>query len=611
MALEEILGFFNDLQASVAEIRQRVTILRSELNQIRGDLEAQLKEVEGSIGQKLTRPELKSELSQIRGDLQAQLKGVEGSIGQKLTHPELKSELNQIRGALEAQLKGVEGSIGQKLTRPELKSELSQIRSALEAQLKEVEGSIGQKLTRPELKSELSQIRSALEAQLKEVEGSIGQKLTRPELKSELSQIRSDLQTQLKDVEDSIGQKLTQPELKSELNQIRGDVQAQLKEVQDSIGQKLTQPESKELSPLLDLAHVNEVVQKLALGETREQILEVYLRETQERVNRAILFLEKEGRYVPWKGIGFSSESIELVAAEETEDPIIRAASQKKIICRSEAVGEAFPWLKEAGPLPQVVICIPLVFGDYVPAVFYGDSFQSISVDPLELLTHLAVLVLKNHSLQNQIPHQPSESSEGTAEDLEKTVEEMASLTPAQSQQEAPQLPRTEEEKEKPVVSSVDPGRAQSEEAGEEEERKSEEEAEVTGLREMISMMASVTPTQFQPGPESLGESSEAPEGTAEEKKRHHNEAWRLARRLVNEIKLLNAEEVAAGRQSKDLYKRLRNKIDGGRHEYERKVHPSVGEQFDYFHREMVRMLADGDETLLGLDYPGPLPGAQ
>ncbi len=414
-----------------------------------------------------------------------------------------------------------------------------------------------------------------------------------PQGDEEILQFLRDLQASVAEIRQRV------TILRSELNQIRSDLEARLKEMQDSIEQKLTHPESKELSPLLDLAHVNEVVQKLALGKTQEQILEVYLTEAQECVNRAILFLEKEGRYVPWKGIGFSSESIESVAPEKTEDPIIRAARQKQIIYRDEAVGEAFPWLREAGQLPRVVICIPLVFEDYVPVVFYGDSFQSISIDPLELLTHLAVLVLKNHSLQNQISVQPSESSEGTAEDLERMVEKMVSATPNQSRQEAPELPGTKEEREKPAVSSFDPVHAESEE-------------EVTGLQEIVSKMASVAPAQFQqPDPERPGSGPESLEGTAEEKKRYHNEAWRLARRLVNEIQLLNAEEVAAGRQAKDLYRRLRKKIDGNRQEYQGQVHPSVGEQFDYFHREMVRILADGDETLLGLDYPGPSSGAQ
>jgi hypothetical protein len=45
-------------------------------------------------------------------------------------------------------------------------------------------------------------------------------------------------------------------------------------------------------------------------------------------------------------------------------------------------------------------VCIPLVFGDSVPVVLYADSSASIPLDSLEMLTHLGVLVLKNHYLQ-------------------------------------------------------------------------------------------------------------------------------------------------------------------------------------------------------------------
>ena len=437
--------------------------------------------------------------------------------------------------------------------------------------------------------------------------------------------------------------------LRSELSQSRTEVEARLRGVQDSIVRKL---------PLLDLTHINQVVQELAVGKRQEQILEVYLRGGHEYVNRALLFLEKEGQYVPWKGIGFSAESIELVTAEEEEDPIIRAAQQKRIIYRTEAVGEAFPWLRGAGELPESVICVPLAFEDYVPVVFYGDSLQPIAIDPLELLTHLTGLILKNHYLQNQTVRQPSESGEGLVEELEKVVEQMASVAPTQFlqkvqeppereeekekaavtpsesgeglveelervveqmasvaptqfQQKVQEPPETKEEKEKAAVTSVDTEPAKSEEAaprqGERPSEGEQEEINVKDFQEILEKMASVTPAQFQqPEPAEPKVESETSEGMADEKKRYHDEAWRLARRLVNEIKLLNSEEVATGQRSKDLYKRLKGKIEKNRQEYDRQVHRSAAAQIDYFHQELVEILADGDETLLGREYPGP-----
>lgn len=80
-----------------------------------------------------------------------------------------------------------------------------------------------------------------------------------------------------------------------------------------------------------------------------------------------------------------------------------------------------------------------------------------------------------------------------------------------------------------------------------------------------------------------------------------HEEAKRLARLLVSEIKLYNEEQVLEGRRNRDLYVRLREDIDRSRQIYEERVHESVRTDSDYFHQELVRSLAGGDARALGM----------
>lgn len=80
-----------------------------------------------------------------------------------------------------------------------------------------------------------------------------------------------------------------------------------------------------------------------------------------------------------------------------------------------------------------------------------------------------------------------------------------------------------------------------------------------------------------------------------------HEEAKRLARLLVSEIKLYNEEQVLEGRRNRDLYVRLREDIDRSRQIYEERVHESVRTESDYFHQELVRSLAGGDARALGM----------
>lgn len=90
-----------------------------------------------------------------------------------------------------------------------------------------------------------------------------------------------------------------------------------------------------------------------------------------------------------------------------------------------------------------------------------------------------------------------------------------------------------------------------------------------------------------------------------EDERRIHNDARRFARLLVSEIKLYNEKKVVEGRESQDLYERLREAIDRSREMYDKRVQPPVAEKFDYFHYEIVNSLADGEAQRLGSGYPG------
>jgi len=80
-----------------------------------------------------------------------------------------------------------------------------------------------------------------------------------------------------------------------------------------------------------------------------------------------------------------------------------------------------------------------------------------------------------------------------------------------------------------------------------------------------------------------------------------HEEARRLARLLVTEIKLYNEEKVREGRETNDLYDQLRDDIERSRRIYEERIDDEVRDEADYFQEEIVRILAGGDSTALGI----------
>lgn len=386
-------------------------------------------------------------------------------------------------------------------------------------------------------------------------------------------------------------------------------------------------------APGVDVSYVNAAFQQLALGKTQEEILERFLQETQAHVPRAILFFNKETQYVPWKSLGFASDAIQTISAGDPQDPIVRAAEQKRIIYRGESLDQVLPWLRDAGPLPHYCICIPLVFEEFVPIVFYGDAPEPISIDSLELLSHLTILVLKNHYLQTlagqaaeaptpepgpppavrpEEEPQPEGAPLKAAEILPPPAPEPPPSAPPQAATVAPIQP--------PELSFASPESEREETRLDFEQeislaQEEEFEMEEAGVQDDLSAFewspATEEPAE-SPAPEPWEQekiqppaTEAAPEPLSEEEERYHQEARRFARLLVSEIKLYNEAEVEKGRLNRDLYSRLQHDVDRSRDMYERRVNPLVSSKIDYFHEEMVRLLAKGDESLLGAGYPG------
>ena len=165
------------------------------------------------------------------------------------------------------------------------------------------------------------------------------------------------------------------------------------------------------IAPGLALKRMNSANQKFSAGKTQEEILTAYLGEVEAFVGRGVLFLKKDERYVPWKAVGFDLQRIQTQEKGDQNNPIIRAVQHRQIIAIRRDLDRTFPWLNGSGDLPREAVCIPLVFEDLVPVVLYADSSDSILLDALELLTHLAVLVLKNHYLQGRVASEETQAA--------------------------------------------------------------------------------------------------------------------------------------------------------------------------------------------------------
>lgn len=83
--------------------------------------------------------------------------------------------------------------------------------------------------------------------------------------------------------------------------------------------------------------------------------------------------------------------------------------------------------------------------------------------------------------------------------------------------------------------------------------------------------------------------------------------ARRFAQVEIARLMLSNEAEVLKGRNTATLYRTLRQQIDGIRSDYRAQFNGSR----DYLHEELLRTLAGGNSSLLGIEYPGPFPLAE
>ncbi len=92
-------------------------------------------------------------------------------------------------------------------------------------------------------------------------------------------------------------------------------------------------------------------------------------------------------------------------------------------------------------------------------------------------------------------------------------------------------------------------------------------------------------------------------ESLPEELQALHKKAKRFAKVTVQELALYKKDEVAKGRQNKDLYRRFKEEIDKSKALYDERFQKIAAHNIDYLYDELVRTLAENDASLLG-NYP-------
>lgn len=373
-----------------------------------------------------------------------------------------------------------------------------------------------------------------------------------------------------------------------------------------------------------DVALIKAAVEELEQQRTQADILNLLVNRAAAFAPRVAFFVLKNERATGWRARGLEGtvgdDAVREISLPLSNDTVLGKVARTRTTWSgspgSHAEDNSIYGRFNDEP-PQRLVAIPMIARDKVVAVLYADTAgqdaDAVQLEALETLVRvssMSVELLASHRQPQASAPQSAAAAAAPAEAPEKSSHEEP--TPSHQPSHEPQAEVHEPHQAPPAAHDEAPrAEASSFETAPAEEAAPQAEPSFAGVHASqaeAAPEAEASPSSVTP----LGASRrygamdmDFPVEVSEEEKRYHNEARRFARLLVSEIKLYNEQKVREGRDAGDLYDRLREDIDRSRQMYDKRVRPEVAGRYDYFHHELVQMLAEGDTGKLGAGYPG------
>jgi hypothetical protein len=367
-----------------------------------------------------------------------------------------------------------------------------------------------------------------------------------------------------------------------------------------------------------------EAVRGMDLAATQVDVLHRYLDECRRHCSRAALLVARGGSIGAWKAVGFSAHGGDDDAVRQIALPLAEGGLLSRLMTgtamRMPAANEISTLLRAARV--SEAVAIPMVVREKISGALYADVVlgqeETFDPDALAALTYLAGLVVDRLAARKLKPApalRPLEAVKrpepaGMWMNEEAAVEELP-----ESAEVAPEVAPAAE-RTPPAPSPAQTPRPMTEPGPSASEARFDEPAPPMMAPTPIPTPTTTrtpTPTPTPPAMTaaisienpaiSMPEPSRRLSGplasiSADER---HEEARRFARLLISEIKLYNERAVIEGREGGNLYHRLKDDIDRSRQMYDERIPADVRSGTNFFHEELVRILADGRPEALGI----------
>ena len=419
-----------------------------------------------------------------------------------------------------------------------------------------------------------------------------------------------------------------------------------------NLGIEAAASESARTRASSDMALVKAAVDELESRQTQADILNSLVNRSAAFAPRVAFFVVKNERATGWRARGLEGTVGDDAVRELSMSLDADTVLGEVVRARNTWAGEPGSHAEDhtiynhfGGEPPQRLVAVPMIAREKVVAVLYADSAgqdaDAVNLEALETLARVAGMSVELLALRRSSPQgasaaaaaqpqaAPPEPQEAQPREVQPTGFEAREAQPGdfesrEPQEEAREVQTPVEAESQPSVEpppsvfgfDPQPVAAEAQHSSHSllgESQVAQEHARPPQPEESFAPSFAPAAEGAPAGEVSpLGRSRrygsmdmDFPVEVAEEDKRFHNEARRFARLLVSEIKLYNEQKVREGRDNSDLYDRLREDIDRSRQMYDKRVRPEVSSRYDYFHHELVNMLAEGDAARLGAGYPG------
>jgi hypothetical protein len=309
------------------------------------------------------------------------------------------------------------------------------------------------------------------------------------------------------------------------------------------------------------LPDVAAAIAALQTAHTQADVLSALLSGAAKFAGRVALFVIRAGAAIGYQARGFDEQVLRALHLSVDSGMIAKVINERSI--SSSPARDFDPGFVAAMNIAPEMDCValPLLVKDKVAALLYADAGRDpvapANVSALELLVGSAALWLEVLTVRKHAAASPQIPERSAAE---------------------PMIGPTEK-----VVESV---------------------STLTGTPAPVTPSAAAAPVEIPTAPEPAAPAASVEAQTPQDQE-IHRKAQRFAKLLVDEIKLYNPAKVAEGRQHKDLYDRLKEDIEKSRATYDRRYGQTAASSADYFNREVIRILANNDNSLLGSNFPG------